>query len=250
QISVEASATPTVERYLVSRPVTSPLHLSGSATRGYWAVHVDTERLVFLKDTWRQDRELEGTVVAELNAVGVCNVPQFVSQGDVRPGMLPCLSSTDRYYTQPWVCRIRGRRVSVSTRIHYRLVLGTVGYPLRQFKGTHELLHATYDVFQAMRDVSSKASRLHRDISIGNIILVKEPGRDTRRGYLIDWETSSKFDSKGHSLDKNRAVSVTGTWKFMSAKVLRKPEQLHTFGDDMESLLWVVHYCSLLYLPH
>ncbi|KAL1939427.1 hypothetical protein VTO73DRAFT_9983 [Trametes versicolor] len=69
---------------------------------------------------------------------------------------------------------------------------------------------------------------------------------DTRGGYLIDWETSSKFDSKGHSLDKNR----TGTWKFMSAKVLRKPEQPHTFADDMESLLWVVHYCSLLYLPH
>ncbi|OJT04961.1 hypothetical protein TRAPUB_4242 [Trametes pubescens] len=36
----------------------------------------------------------------------------------------------------------------------------------------------------------------------------------------------------------------------MSAKVLSKPEKPHTFSDDMESLLWVVHYCSLLYLPH
>lgn len=36
----------------------------------------------------------------------------------------------------------------------------------------------------------------------------------------------------------------------MSAKVLRKPEQPHTFADDMESLLWVVHHCSLLYLLH
>ncbi|KAL1939417.1 hypothetical protein VTO73DRAFT_9973 [Trametes versicolor] len=84
------------------------------------------------------------------------------------------------------------------------------------------------------------------DISIGNIILVKEPGRDTRRGYLIDWETSSRMDPQGCSLDTSR----TGTWKFMSAKILSGPTEPHTFADDMESLLWVVHYCSLLYLPH
>lgn len=63
-------------------------------------------------------------------------------------------------------------------------------------------------ISSAMRDASSKTSRLHRDISIGNIILVKEPGRETRRGYLIDWETSSPLDSEGRSLDKNRTVSV------------------------------------------
>lgn len=36
----------------------------------------------------------------------------------------------------------------------------------------------------------------------------------------------------------------------MSAKILSGPTEPHTFADDMESLLWVVHYCSLLYLPH
>ncbi|KAL1939424.1 hypothetical protein VTO73DRAFT_9980 [Trametes versicolor] len=253
RVSTKDPATPAVERYLVSRPVTSPLQLVGRATRGHWAVHADTERLVFLKDIWRRRGEQEGTVIADLNAAGVRNVPQFVAQGDVyqHPSVLDKTppvqrTETDRYDTQPWVCPIRGAHVSVSTHIHYRLVVGTVGYPLRRLKGTDELLYAAYDVFQAMRDTSSKAQRIHRDISIGNIVLVKEPGCGTRKGYLIDWETSSAVDSEGHSLDSTR----TGTWKFMSSKVLSKPELPHTLEDDMESLLYVVLYCALLYLPH
>lgn len=174
RVSTKDPATPAVERYLVSRPVTSPLQLVGRATRGHWAVHANSERLVFLKDTWRRHGEREGTVIADLNAASVRNVPQFVIQGDVyqhpsvpekSPSCNPfsavlCISfiataaptvqrtETDRYDTQPWVCPIRGAHVSVSTHIHYRLILGTVGYPLRRLKGTDELLHAAYDVFQ------------------------------------------------------------------------------------------------------
>ncbi|OJT04963.1 hypothetical protein TRAPUB_4244 [Trametes pubescens] len=183
-----------------------------------------------MKDTWRWREEREGTVVADLNAAGVRNVQQFVAQGDVYQylSVLGKTSSvhhteTDRYDTQSWVCPVRGQQVTVSTHIHYRLILGMVGYPVRRLKGTDELLHSGYDIFQ-----------------------VKEPGSGTRKGYLIDWETSSAVDSEGHSLDSNR----TGTWKFMSSKVLSKPEQPHTLEDDMESLLYVVLYCALLYLPH
>ncbi len=78
-----SSSTPVADRYLVFRPVTSPLRLLGRATRGYWAVQVNAERLVFLKDTWRPPQEREGTIIAELNAAGIRNVPQFVTQGDV-----------------------------------------------------------------------------------------------------------------------------------------------------------------------
>ncbi|KAH9846881.1 hypothetical protein C2E23DRAFT_743069 [Lenzites betulinus] len=248
---ISSSTTPAVERYLVSRPVTSPLNLVGRTTRGYWAVQASSGRVVFLKDTWRPYREREGSLIAELNAAGVRNIPQFVAEADVHQQYSPVLlkiqyTETDLYDASPWVCSIRGRHISVSTHVHYRLVLGTVGYPLRRLKGTNELLHAAYDVFQAMKDALSKAQRIHRDISIGNIVLVKEPGSDTRKGYLIDWETSSAVDSEGNSINRNR----TGTWKFMSAKVLWKPEQPHTLEDDMESLLYVVLYCALLYLPH
>ncbi len=173
-IFAQDSATPAVKRYLVSRSVTSPLHLVGQATRGHWAVQANTERLVFLKDTWRWREEREGTVVADLNAAGVRNVQQFVAQGDVyqylsvlgkSTSCIICSASfgvssiattassvhhteTDRYDTQSWVCPVRGQQVTVSTHIHYRLILWMVGYPVRRLKGTDELLHSGYDIFQ------------------------------------------------------------------------------------------------------
>lgn len=76
-----------VERYLVSRPVTSPSTLGSRATRGYWAVQASTKRLVFLKDTWRLDLESEGDVIAGLHAAGVRNVPLLVAHGDVYHGL-------------------------------------------------------------------------------------------------------------------------------------------------------------------
>lgn len=57
-----------------------------------------------------------------------------------------------------------------------------------------------------MRDARSKDSRIHRDISVGNIILVKEPGHEIRRGYLIDWEASNVIDAAGESMQPGRAV--------------------------------------------
>ncbi len=59
----------------------------------------------------------------------------------------------------------------------------------------------------AMRDALEKDSRIHRDISVGNVILVKEPGTTVRRGYLIDWETSCKVDNTGAAMEAGRVVS-------------------------------------------
>ena len=58
-----------------------------------------------------------------------------------------------------------------------------------------------------MQDAFEKDSRIHRDISLGNIILVKVPDHPTRRGYLIDWEASCAVDDVGEALDVGRAVS-------------------------------------------
>ncbi|KAI0330527.1 hypothetical protein GY45DRAFT_750263 [Cubamyces sp. BRFM 1775] len=242
-----------IQRYLVSRPVTSPLYLTGRATRGYWAVSAETGQVVFLKDTWRLPDEPEGSVMAGLCAVDVQNVPSVLAHGDVysnplEPGakLSPQLTMTDRYDEEEWVCRVRGKEVVVSTHIHYRLVLGKVGYTLKTFRGTDELLRATYDAFRAMRDALEKDARIHRDISPNNIILVREEEGAARKGYLVDWESSSRVDDKGFSLDRTR----TGTWKFMSISVVDASPIPHTIRDDMESLLYVVLYCSLLHLPH
>ena len=57
-----------------------------------------------------------------------------------------------------------------------------------------------------MRDAAGKGSRIHRNISVGSILLVNDPGSDTRKGYLIDWELSSRVDQAGQSIARDRVV--------------------------------------------
>ncbi|KAI0326079.1 hypothetical protein GY45DRAFT_1259676 [Cubamyces sp. BRFM 1775] len=244
--------------FLVSRPVVTPLSLSGRCTRGYWCVNAATGHIGFLKDTWRTifRKDTEGDILRRLNNLEVRNVPSLAAHGDVLCCMVESEdvdrtfqdTQTDQFVDEPWARRIRGHDVIVSMHRHYRLVTHTVGYPLRSLRGTEELLFATYDVFIAMQDALSKDSRIHRDLSVGNVILVKEADRGVRRGYLIDWETSDQVDSEGEALHAGRA----GTWAFMSIRMLYPGHEdyKHTFEDDMESLFYVVLYCALLYLPH
>ncbi|KAI0326081.1 hypothetical protein GY45DRAFT_1374254 [Cubamyces sp. BRFM 1775] len=240
------------QHFLVSRPVVSPLSLDGRCTRGYWSVDMSTKRVCFLKDTWRTYARIgsEGETLRNLNNLGVRNIPSLAIYGDVLEGPDGTAqdTQTDQFVDEPWARRIDGKDVIVHRRRHYRLVTHTVGYGLQDLRGTEELLHATYDAFVAMQDALAKDRRLHRDVSIGNIILVKEPDRPIRRGYLIDWDASIRVDKKGAALQEGRA----GTWSFLSIRMLdlSHAERKHTFEDDMESLLYVVLYCALLYLPH
>lgn len=57
---------------------------------------------------------------------------------------------TDEYSNDEWVCAVRGEKVVPLKQWHYRIVFGTVGYPLKRFKDTAELLHATFDVFHGV----------------------------------------------------------------------------------------------------
>ena len=71
--------------FLVSRPVVTPLSLSGRCTRGYWCVNAATGRIGFLKDTWRTifRKDTEGDILRRLNDHEVRNVPSLAAHGDV-----------------------------------------------------------------------------------------------------------------------------------------------------------------------
>ncbi|KAI0755195.1 hypothetical protein C8Q80DRAFT_1094590 [Daedaleopsis nitida] len=247
-------------RFLVSRPTVSPLALYGSGTRGYWAVDTMTQQVVFLKDTWRRTdlAEVEGETLRRLSDLGVRNVPSLVWHGDVpislpdKPRKLKAkdIQTTrhDLLASESWACQVDEQEVHVPKRRHYRLVMGTVGQTIKTVRGTDELLHSTYDVYTAMRDALQKDSRIHRDISVGNIILVQEPDSPVRKGYLIDWEMSCRIDESGDACESGRV----GTWDFMSYRLLDVMHRnaKHRFQDDMESLLYVVLYSALLWQPH
>ncbi|KAI0671018.1 hypothetical protein C8Q78DRAFT_1033465 [Trametes maxima] len=246
-----------VRMFLISRPVISPLSLVGRGTRGYWAVDVTSSRVLFLKDTWRiaSSGSVEGDLLEYLCQIGVRNVPSLAIHGDV-PHYVSDRdtdtdwqhSLTDRCLEAGWACPVARTKASARKVMHYRLVMDTVGYGLSTIKGTEELLHVMYDVFTAMQDALSKDSRIHRDISLGNVVLVKEPGQDIRKGYLIDWEVSDEVDEEGNSCHTGRA----GTWPFSSWRMLDWHEEKgrHTILDDMDSLIHVITYCALHYLPH
>ncbi|KAI9067440.1 hypothetical protein FKP32DRAFT_1643899 [Trametes sanguinea] len=250
----------TREHFIVSRPIVSPLTLDGRGTRGFWAVNAVTGRIAFLKDTWRTSasrRQVEGDVLQGLNEADVRNVPLLASHGDVLDTLAEPSEMTrpkyqetraDAFAGQPWICRLGKQTVRIGKRRHYRLVTHTVGYGLNTMRGTEELLYAGYDVFIAMRDALAKDSRIHRDLSVGNVILVKEPDRRVRKGYLIDWDASDRVDEEGMALHPGR----TGTWAFMSIRMLdpKHANAKHTFKDDMEALLYVLLYCALFYTPH
>ncbi|KAL7279685.1 hypothetical protein ACG7TL_006092 [Trametes sanguinea] len=245
-------------RFIVSRPIVSPLSLAGRGTRGFWAVDAHTGRVVFLKDCWRfyWAEEVEGDILRELNDLGVRNIPLLAVHGDVpmdppvhcESELVSQSSFTDEFANDSWVCIVDGERVRVNEVWHYRLATFTVGYGLQTLRGTEELLYATHDALTAMKDAYTKDSRIHRDLSVGNIILVKEPDRVVRKGYLIDWEASDRVDDGGEALHAGRA----GTWLFMSIRMLHRSQVngKHTLADDLEALLYVVLYCALYYLPH
>ncbi|KAI0712055.1 hypothetical protein C8Q76DRAFT_597981, partial [Earliella scabrosa] len=242
-------------RFIVSRPVLSPLLLTGRGTRGYWALDAQTCRVVFLKDTWRRTPQREGVFIQQLHESGVRSIPSLVCHGDVPQLASEGLEGNDResvgyimLLSLTYAYCANGQGIIMFKHRHYRIVLGTVGYDLQHLRGTDELIRATYDVFQAINDAYTLGKRLHRDVSVGNVILVREGSGTSRKGYLIDWDASCEIDDSGASVEARRV----GTWVFMSRDVLSHegPKRKHRLQDDMESLLYVVLYCSFLWLPH
>ena len=59
------------------------------------------------------------------------------------------MTQTDKYAKECWVKSLHptGIRHRFFERVHYRLVTKCAGFGLSTFKGTRELLSATFDVF-------------------------------------------------------------------------------------------------------
>ncbi|KAF8478768.1 hypothetical protein JB92DRAFT_3133895 [Gautieria morchelliformis] len=126
-------------------------------------------------------------------------------------------------------------------RVHTCIVLRTYGKRLELFETRQELLFAFRDAVLAHRELHEVAGILHRDISMGNI-LINSGGTEGNRGILIDFDHAIRVgDTSLHSTKRK-----IGTWRFMSRNIL-EGKNPHTYIDDLESFYFVLCWILMVY---
>ncbi|KAI0245684.1 hypothetical protein BJV78DRAFT_1137314 [Lactifluus subvellereus] len=145
-------------RFVIASPSPRPSLPIGRSTRTSVAYDVQKERCVYMKDSWRvvvPNSAVEGEVYGVLNGHNIKNIPRC------------------------------GLQSSIPIRRHHRLILDTVGKRLDKFSNSQELVRAVRAALIAHKDAYLHGV-LHRDISLGNILITDDPAFDG--GLLIDWD--------------------------------------------------------------
>ncbi|KAH8925962.1 hypothetical protein BT69DRAFT_1348377 [Atractiella rhizophila] len=209
----------------------------GRGTRCFEAYDPLQKSIVLLKDTWRHARyPEEASIYAELHEAEVPNVLHVVANGDIDG---PLQSTSIEF----------GDNDLTHQLAHSRLVLSKVGKSLTEFSCTYELVKGLADALEAHYYAWDKLKMLHRDISVGNIILVREE-KDCEiefHGFLIDWEFAKKETDGGNVAER------TGTWEFMSIRLLESLQHKtwikHEPRDDIESFVYVLCWVAARSAP-
>ncbi|KAF9260592.1 hypothetical protein L218DRAFT_872049, partial [Marasmius fiardii PR-910] len=190
--------------------------LTGRCTRCYKVWDPETKAVLFMKDTWRVSKKgilQEGEIYSQMKKARVRNVLTVVTYGDVYINGVKQRTHTNRFDL---------KNKNLRCHYHTRLVFEECGKDIRKANSVREMV-------TAIRDGILGAGFLHRDISVGNIIVMPDG-----TGRLIDWDLSE--DRKDPTSPHQR----TGTWQFISAKLLISSIPKHVLADDLESFYHVL----------
>ncbi|KAI0653516.1 hypothetical protein C8Q70DRAFT_1091432 [Cubamyces menziesii] len=236
--------------FLVAKPTYAALGLVGRSTRGFVAHNVSdpSQPFVYLKDCWRVKcghTKREGDVLAYLNSKRVKNIPTLLYHGDVL-GHKTVTQEMWQLFDEE-----SERECPIEEYWHYRVVVKEVGRPIYEFSNGKQLVKILSDCVLAHKEAHKKAKVIHRDVSVGNMIMIpvdKSPqGTPIYRGLLTDWELSKDI----HAYDlKPRNVNRTGTWQYLSVNASNRRTEHIDVADDLESFLYVLIWCAIRYLPH
>ncbi|KAK4095776.1 hypothetical protein N658DRAFT_570173 [Parathielavia hyrcaniae] len=139
------------------------------------------------------------------------------------PSKRPCSTSPTK----------AGRDV-LPNRVHRRVILSDWGIPIYKAGSRAALLAALADCIEGHESLRQKAGLLHRDISIGNLMVSKDNG-----GFLIDLDLAVKEQRVSASGAKGK----TGTRAFMAIGALLGEQ--HSFMHDLESFFWVLFWICI-----
>ncbi|KAL0577314.1 hypothetical protein V5O48_004670 [Marasmius crinis-equi] len=209
--------------YFASKPfVDCRTYLVGRSTRCYRARYRKTDDITFFNETWRlEDYEQEGCTYEKLHKAGVRNTSSEPVQGPYHRCGNPFQSGLEETHF-----KFQNHELRI-------LVLDTVGYSLETFPSTWAMVNAVHHALIAHRD-AVKADVTHIDISTGNILITEKDGESA--GILVDWDLAKELDGK--------EPRSTGTWQFMSARLLEDPKLRRRPGDDLESFAYVIAWVA------
>ncbi|RPD52767.1 hypothetical protein L226DRAFT_496128 [Lentinus tigrinus ALCF2SS1-7] len=237
----------TSRSFVVGKPHFLAPGVRGRGTRCYIAQEVlkdDEGRLklgdfVYLKDAWRvkhDEIEKEGTTLKFLNEKKVPHVPTVICHGDLPDQLTVSRAKWIELFPK------EEEEQRIKEHQHYRIVVKEIGKLLSQFENSGQLVKAMYNVVQA-HEAAYRHGIIHRDISGGNILLVKD-SKGRWGGLLTDWELAKDIHKTSHERQPER----TGTWQFMSAHVQNDPGRVVVIADELESvfhvlIFYVVRFC-------
>ncbi|KAF9530095.1 hypothetical protein CPB83DRAFT_851555 [Crepidotus variabilis] len=229
-----------------------PESLTGRGSRPIPVYDLKAKAVRFLKDSWRSEMlEKETAILAQLNEAKVPNVPKCVAGGDIYDqNHFPYHRTvTQKYVNADWRS---GPLLPLEARVHHRILEDLILSSINDCKNAREMMLVLRDALLAHRR-AYELGILHRDISDNNVLLVRKAD-DSVAGVLADWDMALKFerDSAQNVIPPTtqRQRHRTGTWYFMSARLLRDGTQPHTLQDDLESFFHLALYLSIFWFPH
>ncbi|KAL2259661.1 hypothetical protein VTK26DRAFT_6555 [Humicola hyalothermophila] len=132
------------------------------------------------------------------------------------------------------ISSIKAGSDALPNRVHRRVILSDWGIPIYKAGSQEALLVALADCIKGHESLRQKAGLLHRDISIGNLMISKD-----NRGFLIDLDLAIKEQR----IRVSGAKAKTGTRAFMAIGALLGEQ--HSFMHDLESFFWVLFWICI-----
>ncbi|KAH9856223.1 hypothetical protein C2E23DRAFT_508120 [Lenzites betulinus] len=156
-----------------------------------------------------------------------------------------------QHQTYSW--RMFGEEYWHRERSHMRIVIDDVGRPLTDFKSSREMVMAIRDGVRGHQQAWEEAHVLHRDVSLGNILINDELDDDALEhvGFIHDFDYSSmEPDDTDPAPSEDEAERTrkerTGTYFFMAVELISPNRYtLHQPHHDLESAYWVLLWTTL-----